>query len=130
MVMPDAGVWIDYFNGVPAPHVDALLRYWDADEVATTDVIIMEVLQGFRFDRDYESAKRVLGDLIYCPFWGRHNMELAASNYRALRKQGVTIRKPNDMLIGTLCIKKGYRVLHNDQDFELMERFLGLRVVH
>jgi predicted nucleic acid-binding protein len=50
----------------------------------------------------------------------------AASNYRALRTNGITIRKTIDLLIGTFCIENGYPLLHNDRDFEPMVRHLGL----
>jgi predicted nucleic acid-binding protein len=73
--------------------------------------------------------KKIMNSLVYRPFWGKRNMERAVSNYRQLRKKGITIRKPNDMVIGTFCIENGYQLLHNDQDFKPMEKFLGLQVV-
>jgi predicted nucleic acid-binding protein len=126
LVVPDAGVWIDYFNHVKTAHTETLLWHLGRYELVTTDIIILEVLQGFRFDRDYENARRILDDLTrYTPFHGRQNMELAASNYRFLRKKGITIRKPNDVIIGTFCIQEGYWLLHNDQDF-VQVRLRGL----
>jgi len=130
MVLPDASVWIDYFNNVPASHVGTLLRYLDIREVVTTDVVVLEVLQGFRSNKDFEAARKILDGLVYRPFWGKRNMEMAASNYRLLRQKGITIRKPNDVVIGTLCIEHGYSLLHNDQDFNGMEKYLGLKVIH
>jgi predicted nucleic acid-binding protein len=50
----------------------------------------------------------------------------AASNYRALRTIGITIRKTIDLLIGTFCIENRYPLLHNDRDFRPMAQHLGL----
>jgi predicted nucleic acid-binding protein len=47
-----------------------------------------------------------------------------------LRKQGITIRKPNDVLIATFCIENGFTLIHNDRDFTPMEQYLGLHVAH
>ena len=52
----------------------------------------------------------------------------AARNYRRLRKQGVTIRKPADLIIEMFCIDGGHALLHEDRDFDVMaELGLGLK---
>jgi len=52
----------------------------------------------------------------------------SALNYRSLRKKGITIRKTADIIIGTFCIEHDLLLLHNDKDFEPMEKHLGLRI--
>jgi predicted nucleic acid-binding protein len=52
----------------------------------------------------------------------------AAQNYRKLRKSGTTVRKTIDVIIATFCIENDFDLLHNDRDFDPMERLLGLRV--
>jgi predicted nucleic acid-binding protein len=128
MIVADTSVWIDFFNDVDAPHIDALRFNWKADKLVVTDVIILEVLQGFRNDADYAAAQKTINRPIYRSFWGKRNMERTASNYRLLRKNGITIRKPNDVVIGTFCIENGFHLLHTDRDFEPMEKFLGLLI--
>jgi predicted nucleic acid-binding protein len=59
MIVADTSVWIDFFNGVVSPRIDALIFSWKAQQLAVTDVIIMEVLQGFRSDDDYAAAKKI-----------------------------------------------------------------------
>jgi predicted nucleic acid-binding protein len=49
-----------------------------------------------------------------------------ARNYRRLRDMGITIRKTNDIIIGTFCIERGCSLLHDDRDFVAMEAHLGL----
>jgi len=52
----------------------------------------------------------------------------AADNYRTLRRQGITIRKTIDLIIGTFCIERRHSLLHDDHDFAPMEKHLGLMV--
>ncbi|MCZ7493223.1 hypothetical protein O8B39_01825 [Agrobacterium rhizogenes] len=52
----------------------------------------------------------------------------AAANYRFLRERGYTIRKSNDLIIGTYCIEHGHKLLQNDRDFQPMADHLGLRL--
>lgn len=42
---------------------------------------------------------------------------------------GVTVCKTIDCLIATFCIERGYRLLHNDKDFDVYAKHLGPRVV-
>ena len=53
----------------------------------------------------------------------------ASRHYRTMRAAGVTIRKTADLIIGAFCLDRGYRLLHNDRDFEPMHALLGLRRV-
>ena len=55
---------------------------------------------------------------------------MAAKNFRALQKRGITVRKTIDCLIATFCIQEAHQLLHNDNDFQGFEDFLGLQVVH
>jgi predicted nucleic acid-binding protein len=130
MIAADATVWIDYFNGAKTPYIDRFRFELNLDNVVVTDVILVEVLQGFRNDKDYEKAVSILNDVNYRSFWGRRHMQDAASNYRLLRKHGVTIRKPNDVVVGTFCLKFGYSLIHHDRDFDFMKQLLGLRIIN
>ena len=129
MILVDSSVWIDYFNGAPSWQTDALDELLDRDVIAVGDLILAEVLQGFRTNRDYETAKRLLCDLHQVPLGGTENALAAAANFRLLRSKGVTIRKTVDTFIATACIRNGWTLLHNDRDFEPFEQWLGLRCV-
>ena len=92
------------------------------------DLLVVEFLQGFREDKDFESAKEIINSLIYFDMLGKDIALKSALNYRCLRKKGITIRKTADIIIGTFCIERDFLLLHNDKDFEPMEKHLGLRV--
>lgn len=99
------------------------------EPIVIGDLILIEVLQGFRDDRDYRRAKAALDRLIFEPMLGRDLALASAQNYRKLRKAGITVRKTADVIIATFCEQKRHRLLHSDRDFALMQTPLGLHVI-
>jgi predicted nucleic acid-binding protein len=129
MIVPDSSVWIEYFNDGKSSRTDILERGIKGRDIVTTDIIILESLQGFRSDKGYEAAAKTMNSARELRFWGKRRMARAIDNYRFLRKKGITIRRTNDIIIGTFCIETGYPLLHHDRDFDPMEQYLGLKVV-
>ncbi len=128
MIVADTSVWIDYVNGIDAPHTRLLDRELLDNRVITGDIIITEFLQGFREDKDYRAAKRIMESLEYRDFLGKELAYRAAENFRTLRKNGITVRKTIDVIIATFCIENTLELIHNDRDFDPMETILGLQV--
>jgi predicted nucleic acid-binding protein len=129
VILVDTSVWIDYFNGRATPETDLLERMLGSERLLFGDLILAEVLQGFRSESDFRQALRLLGALEFCPIGGREIAILAAKHYRTLRARGVTVRKTIDVLIATFCIKRSHLLLHSDRDFDGFERHLGLGVL-
>ena len=129
MVLVDTSVWVGYFNGLETPRTERLDQLLGSGHLLTGDLILAELLQGFAKDADYRTARRLLLELPCAELVGRDNALRAADYYRRLRKQGVTVRKTIDVLIGTYCIQHGHELLHADRDFDSMQRHLGLRVL-
>jgi predicted nucleic acid-binding protein len=129
MVLADSSVWIDYFNGVSNWQTDSLDLRLEAEPVALGDLILTEVLQGFRRDADLRKAQTLLAALPFYELGGYQVCLQAARNYRLLCRQGVTVRKTIDVIIATACIEWDFELLHNDRDFDALEHSLGLRVV-
>ena len=128
MVVADTTVWIDYIHGLDTPYTNALDNELLHNQVVTGDLLITEFLQGFRSDNDYKAAKGIMDSLIYYDMLGKDIAIQSAVNFRLLRKNGITIRKTIDVIIGTFCIEHDFPLLHNDRDFEPMEKYLGLRI--
>ena len=128
MIIADTSVWIDYVRGIDAPYTDLLDYELLNNRVATGDIIIVEFLQGFREEREYRIAKQIMDRLEYYNFLGKEMAIESAENFRKLRKNGITVRKTIDVIIGTFCIENGFELLHNDRDFDPMEKYLGLKV--
>lgn len=130
MILVDASVWIDFFNGRATPAVARLadLLADGAAPLEMADLTLFEVLRGFRHAEDFLAARRALAALPVVEIGGADNALAAAEHYRALCSQGVTIRSPIDVLLASYCIENGYAILHNDRDFDALETHRGLRV--
>ena len=130
MLVVDSSVWIDYFNGVISAQTDYLHNILDKMPILVGDLILAEVLQGFRQDSDFEKARRTMGKFTQVNMVSPSLALQSARNYRLLRQKGVTVRKTIDSLIATYCIEDDHDLLHNDSDFDGYEKYLDLRVVH
>ena len=126
MIMVDSSVWIDYFNGDDNPEVKYLDSILGIKSVVIGDLILTEVLQGFRNDKDYRNAKRLFSSLPVCRLSNEEIALKGADNYRILRKQGITIRKTIDTIIATYCIENKIKLLFSDRDFKPFNKNLGL----
>ena len=129
MIMVDSSVWIDFFNGIETNEVNKLDEMLGLEEIATGDLIITEVLQGFREDKDYKVAKDVLTSLTVFELLGENIAIKSANNFRKLRKKGITVRKTADVIIATFCIKNKIPLLFSDKDFIPFVNNLKLRSV-
>ena len=129
MILVDTSVWVDFLNGAPGPHVSALESYLSKGaDLCICGVILTEVLQGIRSDKEYAKTKRSLDALLFLPMRYSTFVE-AAAIYRNLRRKGVTIRKPVDCLIAAVAIEHGATLLHNDRDFDPIAKHCGLKTV-
>lgn len=117
MILVDSSVWIDYFNGKRSWQTDLLDHMLSNVPIIMGDLILTEVLQGFKSDKDYEAAKNYLNELTFRQMGGYNVAIQSAQNYRQLRKAGVTVRKTIDIIIATFCIVEGLTLLHDDRDF-------------
>jgi predicted nucleic acid-binding protein len=129
MVIVDSSVWIDYFNGSDIPEVAKLDRLLETELLGVGDLILAEVLQGFRQDKDYQTAKRLLTSLTVFEMLGAGMAMKSADNFRDLRKKGITVRKTIYVMIATFCIENGHELLFSDKDFMPFVEHLGLMAV-
>jgi predicted nucleic acid-binding protein len=127
MILVDSSVWIDYFSGKGSPETDFLDGVLGVRAVATGDLILTEVLQGFRHDKDFKTAKRLLEEVTIFELLGKKMAIKSADNFRKLRKMGLTIRKTADVIIASYCIEHDLPLLYSDQDFKPFVKHLGLR---
>lgn len=129
MILVDSSVWIDYFNGKACRETDQLDALLGTELLATGDLMLTEVLQGFRSDKGFEEARRLLTSLEVIELGGRDLAVQAARNHRRLRSLGVTVRKTIDTVIATRCIEDGHSLLFTDRDFVPFVQHLGLKPV-
>jgi predicted nucleic acid-binding protein len=127
VILVDSSVWIDYFAGTATPATDRLDALLGETPVAIGDLMLTEVLQGFRRDRDFTRARALLMDLPILTLGGPAIALRAAEHYRQLRALGLTVRGTVDALIAAYCIEHDLPLLHADRDFLHFEQHLGLR---
>ena len=130
MLVVDSGVWIDFFNDADNAATDMLGQLLDHGEVrlVVPDLVMFEVLRGFRLERDHRQARLLLQTLSVEPVGGAEQAQAGPQHYRSLRALGITVQSAIDVLIATFCIEHDYALLHGARDFEAFERERGLRV--
>lgn len=127
MILVDSSVWIDYFRGSATPQVEKLDSLLGNTPIATGDLMLTEVLQGFISDRDFNQARKLMASLVVVDLVGQTTAIQAARNFRVLRSLGITMRKTIDTIIATYCIENGLPFLYSDRDFDPFVMHLGLR---
>lgn len=127
MIVVDTAVWADWFNGVDSPEVGRLATALDRQDAGLMPVILTEVLEGFRSDRDFERARALLLQLpaLTLDIDGHAG---AARLFRRLRRQGITVRGTIDCIIAETCIAADVELLSTDQDFVAIARHTSLRL--
>lgn len=128
MIVVDTSVWINRLHDIPTSASLALDAITDTRRIIVGDIVMLEVLQGIRKEEQAARVELLLQRFTVRPMLGRLLAIKAASNYRILRRKGVTIRSSIDMIIATFCIEHGYMLLHDGRDFQPMAEHLGLRL--
>jgi predicted nucleic acid-binding protein len=127
LILVDSSVWIDLLNNVVTKPVRRLRALLPTTPLLIGDLILCEVLQGFRIEAQARLVERSLSRFEAVSLVDSELAVKAAANYRFLRRRGITVRKTIDVIIGTYCIERGHSLLHSDRDFAPMERLLGLQ---
>ena len=129
MVVADSGVWIDFFNAEANPARDELRRmlFEGTVRIVVPDLVLFEVLRGFRQERDLRQAQALMLSLDVQATSSPDLALQAAQHYRDLRKSGITVHSGIDVLVAAFCIQNDYLLLHRDRDFDAFEHLRGMR---
>jgi predicted nucleic acid-binding protein len=129
LIVADSSAWIEFFNATGSWQGLRLQASLRAEWVIVGDLVLCEVLRGFR---EEGQALRAQAAMQKCELRRMVDFDVArdaSSHCRYLRGRGFTIRKTIDLLIATFCLRSDLPLLHADRDFDVMHRELGLRVV-
>jgi predicted nucleic acid-binding protein len=129
MTLIDSSVWIDYFNGQVTAETNKLDTLLGVEPLGIGDLVLTEVLRGFRSDSDYQTAKKLMMTLSIFEMLGTDMAVQSADNFRMLRKRDITVRKTTNVIIATYCIAHNYSLLFADKDFLPFVTHLGLKTV-
>jgi len=129
MILVDTSVWVDFLKGENSHQRRTLHRLIeDEEDISITEIILTEILQGIKSDRDFRNARDYLLEFpIYEPK-GVETYIRTAQLYRDCRKKGQTVRKTVDCIIAAICIENDLTLLHKDTDFDFIEECTTLRV--
>ena len=126
MILVDTSAWIEFLRDTGSPicqRVDDLL----ATEIATCDVVRMEVLAGARDEQHLQQLRRLVARASTLPT-EPVDYDAAAALYRTCRQRGHTVRKLIDCLIAAVAIHGTVPVLHRDADFEILAQHTSLQI--
>lgn len=117
ILLPDSSVWIDAGRGAVTSGTRFIEQRDESEEIAITGIIVQEVLQGVRSEKQYEEMRAAMWQTLLLEPREFSTYEIAAQLHRRARHKGFTIRKPNDCLIAALALEHGALLVHNDRDF-------------
>ena len=129
MILIDTSAWVEFLRATGSPaHLRVRSALAQDVELASTDVVVMEVLAGARDDSHRDELRRLLYGCVLLAVQGPSDYEQAAELYRACRRQGETPRKLTDCLIAAVSIRNDAELLHADADFLAIARHTPLRL--
>ncbi len=130
MIQVDTSVWIDLLRGIDTPESLMLQRLIaDDEEISICELILTEILQGIKSDREFRNVK---GYLLEFPVFRPTGIETyirAAQIYRKCRKKGKTVRKTVDCIIAAICMENNLSILHRDNDFNIIAQCTSLNIL-
>jgi predicted nucleic acid-binding protein len=131
MIAVDTSVWIDLFEDAGTPQAKFFERLLNLEEedFALTDVVLAEILQGARSEREALRLERHLADFEVLRLRDLADFRRAAAMYRSARQEGITIRRTSDCLIAAVCVREDVPLLHSDGDFDRLASVSTLSIV-
>jgi predicted nucleic acid-binding protein len=128
VILADTSAWVEFLRATGSQANLRLRALMERDELATTDVVLMEVLAGARDDGHRDQLRALLARCEFVPIAGPRDYEDAADIYRACRRAGDTVRALTDCLIACVAIRAGLALLHTDRDFDAIARHAPLEM--
>lgn len=128
MILADTSAWVEFLRSTGSPVGERLRALVESRSLATTDVVVMEVLAGARDDLHRRRLRALLGQCEYIRTSAPDDFEQAAALSNRCRQAGFTIRALTDCLLAVVAMREGAAVLHSDRDFDAIARCAPLLV--
>jgi len=129
LILIDTSAFIEFLNKTGSPfdrEIESLIN--NNEDTAIADIVLTEVLQGIKDDKNYVEVKQALLSFSVYSLKGIDSFIAAADLYRKCRKTGHTIRNTVDLLIAQIALENDLIVLHNDRDFDTLANICKLRI--
>jgi predicted nucleic acid-binding protein len=129
VILVETSAWVEFLRGAEGEVSRRLRGLIQQDEpLATTEVVVMEVLAGARDDAHLRALRRLLLRCELLAIGGLADYEEAAALYRLCRRRGETVRRLVDCLVAVVAIRSDAELLHADADFDAIARHTELRI--
>lgn len=130
-ILVDTSAWVEFLRGTGSS-VHLRMRRLIEKEVplATTDVVVMEILAGARTPNRLEELRRFLLRFDHYPSEGLSDFERAAEIFRKCRQEGEAIRSLFDCLVSAVALRAEIPILARDRDYEVIARHTGLQLLN
>jgi predicted nucleic acid-binding protein len=125
LTLVDTSVWIEVFRKTRPVDIESLVGL---DNVVTCLPVIQEVLQGFRDETAFRSARDSMNafPIVESPLSAGVFSD-AVNLYRLARRAGLTTRSSVDCLIAACALRHDLEILHRERDFATLASVSGLR---
>ncbi len=118
MALVDTSAWVEFLRDTGSAVCEAVDRMITTDQViATTDVVIMELLAGCATGDDRNKIWALMNRCRMFPTRPLLDYEKAAGLYSQCRSAGFQPRNTNDLLIAAVAIGKQTPILAAEADF-------------
>ena len=121
MFLIDTSVWIGVLRdktGIVRQSLEAIIN---DESIFLNRFTQMELLQGCRDEREWTLLETYLQEQDYIESTP-NTWVVAARIYYDLQRQGLTVRSSIDCCIAQLAIEHQLILVHNDRDFETIQR--------
>jgi predicted nucleic acid-binding protein len=131
VILADTSAWVEYLRATGSPVHGRLRRLIAEDgELATTEVVVMELLAGAGSPLRRRELRRLLLRFPLLATEGLSDYEHAGELYAVCRERGETIRSLNDCLVAAVALREAAAVLQRDRDFDVIARHAPLALDH
>ena len=118
LILADTTVWIHFLRGSGIHFQERIVPLIMSDRLATTPIVIMEILRGAKSQKEYDKLNKDLAAL--------RCLDVSAKVWERACKLGYTLRHKglnaplSDTLIAAVAQEYDVRLLHDDRHFEMI----------
>jgi predicted nucleic acid-binding protein len=125
VVLVDTSAWIEVFRRPQRLDLESVV---DFDDIVTCLPVVQEVLQGFKAEEAFRTAREAMLALpiVESPLGVTVFLE-AVDLYRRAHRAGFSIRSGVDCVIAACAIRHDLEVLHDDRDFPAIAKVSSLQ---
>jgi len=131
MILVDTSALLPFLSGRSTRASEALADVLsEGAEIALTPIVVQEVLQGAREDKEWKRVRSyLLTQDILLPRDSLATHVAAARIYYDCRRRGLTVRSTLDCVVAQIALEHGAHLLHDDRDYEAIARVRALKTL-